>query len=273
MIYIDSTYELIEACVLDKIQKLKSLKQVYYFYHPRNVNRVDNLLYICKSKGLNCFPSQYFIDHGTKYQPDLSGEKLTKKHFLCLTGKITPYRTFLIALLSKFNLLDYGYVSFFHNAVDKNFDNGITDNYLNSNLSSYAKNIIKEELNKIKLPLIVDEPNLSRSLSHKKTFNAVPYQAVNFVIVPETNGSLTYNEFFVTEKTIKCVLTNKKFIPVASQHFLKNLKEYYKLLDTDISNLVDWYDNSFDILPSTEERIERIVEIVKNTIESTQYLK
>ena len=123
---------------------------------------------------------------------------------------------------------------------------------------------------KIKLPLTVDQPLLTGELSHSKLFNASLYEAVDFVIVPETGGSLgPWQEFFVTEKTIKCILTNKKFIPVGNQYFLKNLKDYYLTRhNRDISDLVNWYDDSFDSIPTTEKRIEEIVNIVKNTVES-----
>jgi hypothetical protein len=268
-IYIDSTYELLEESVLLKIQQLKNIHKIYYFYNPRNFNSTDKLLSILTAKGLKCFPAQYFIDYAERYTP-VSNTELPPKDFLCLTGKITPERTYLVSLLSKFNLLDNGYVSFFNtDSVDQTFDSSsIYDSY-RSNLSEPAKQIIKDEMSKITLPLTVDQPLLTKDLSHSKSFNASLYAAVDFVIVPETKGSLTYNEFFVTEKTIKCILTNKKFIPIGSQYFLKNLKAYYKTKhNTDISNLVDWYDDSFDSVQTTEKRIEQIVNIVKDAVES-----
>jgi hypothetical protein len=268
-IYIDSTYELIEESVLLKIQKLTNIQQVRYFYNPRSNSNLSNLLNDLSSKGLKCFPAQYFIDYAERYTPVVNGV-MPAKDFLCLTGKITSERTYLISLLSKFNLLDSGYVSFFNTeSVDQTFDSSsIYDSY-RSNLSEPAKQIIKDEISKIKLPLIVDQPLLTKDLSHSKLFNASLYAAVDFVIVPETKGSLKYNEFFVTEKTIKCILTNKKFIPVGSQYFLKNLKDYYLTHhNRDISALVDWYDDSFDSIQTAEKRIEQIVNIVKDTVES-----
>jgi hypothetical protein len=268
-IYIDSTYELIEESVLLKIQRLRNIQQISYFYNPRSngnlTKRVNSLI----SKGLKCFPAQYFIDYPERYIPVVNGI-MPAKDFLCLTGKITAERTYLVSLLSKFDLLDSGYVSFFNTeSVDQEFDSSsIYDSY-RSNLSEPAKQIIKDEMSKIKLPLTVDQPLLTKYLSHSKLFNASLYAAVDFVIVPETGGSLTHNEFFVTEKTIKCILTNKKFIPVGSQYFLKNLKEYYLTQhNRDISALVNWYDDSFDSIQTTEKRIEQIVNIVKNTVES-----
>ena len=266
-IYIDSTYELIEESVLLKIQELSNIQQISYFYNPRrNTELVNSLI----SKGLKCFPEQYFIEYAERYIPVVD-DIMPAKDFLCLTGKITPERTYLVSLLSKFNLLDSGYVSFFNaESIDQTFDSVSIEDSYRSYISEPAKQIIKDEMAKIKLPLTVDQPLLTGELSHSKLFNASLYEAVDFVIVPETGGSLgPWQEFFVTEKTIKCILTNKKFIPVGNQYFLKNLKDYYLTRhNRDISDLVNWYDDSFDSIPTTEKRIEEIVNIVKNTVES-----
>ena len=96
-IYIDSTYELIEESVLLKIQELPNIQQISYFYNPRrNTELVNSLI----SKGLKCFPEQYFIEYAERYIPVVD-DIMPAKDFLCLTGKITPERTYLVSLLSR----------------------------------------------------------------------------------------------------------------------------------------------------------------------------
>ncbi len=93
-------------------------------------------------------------------------------------------------------------------------------------MSSRAKKIIRKELKQIQLPIVADDNLFGDNLSHTKDFNAELYDAVDFVVVPETYGCTNNDNFFPTEKTIKCILMNKKFIVVGNQYFLKNLKKY-----------------------------------------------
>lgn len=126
---------------------------------------------------------------------------------------------------------------------------------------------IRDELKKMNLPLVADTTHFSYKISHTKEFNAALYNAVDFVIVPETTRCTMNGNFFPTEKTIKCINLNKKFIPIASKGFIKNLKKYYKdNFNKDISNLTDWCDTSFDDIISLEERIKRVVKRVANEI-------
>jgi hypothetical protein len=220
-------------------------------------------------KGLMCVSTQYFVDYANIYQPSITSTFVTKKPYLCLTGKLNPSRTFLIALLSKYNLLQHGYVSYFgEDYTALNFNHQIINDYNNvSFLSSSAKDLIRQELTHIKLPLVADTAHFSAEISHTKQFNAGLYSAVDFVIVPETTGCAIDGEFFPTEKTTKCINLNKKFIPIASKSFIKNLKNYYKdKFDKDISNLTDWCDTSFDDVSSLEERIKKVVTVATNEI-------
>ena len=269
IIYIDGSYELLEEIVLEKLDKFSNLESVYYFCNPKNTEHVRTLLLKLTQKGLVCVPQQYFIEYANIYRPDPTAATMPKKQYLCLTGKLNPSRTFLIALLSKYNLLQYGHVSYFgEEFVDKNFDTGKTDNYKNASfLSSNAKEFIRKELTQIKLPIIADTTQFNGEISHTKTFNAELYSAVDFVIVPETTGCTINGNFFPTEKTVKCINLNKKFIPIASVGYLKKLKAYYKdNFDKDISHLTDWCDTSFDNIIDLEKRIIMVVKNVANEI-------
>jgi hypothetical protein len=269
IIYIDGSYELLEEIVLEKLDNFSNLESVYYFCNPKNTPHAQTLLLKLRQRGLICDPEQFFINYANIYQPDPNAATMPKKQYLCLTGKVTPSRTFLIALLSKYNLLQYGHVSYFgEDNIDKTFDKQIIDNYKNASfLSSPAKDVIRDEIKKLKLPLVADTTQFNAEISHTKTFNAELYSAVDFVIVPETTGCTMNGNFFPTEKTVKCISLNKKFIPIASVGYLKNLKAYYKNnLDKDISHLTDWCDTSFDSIIELEKRTMMVVKNVANEI-------
>lgn len=269
IIYIDGTYELIEDSILKKLDRFPKLNSVYYFCNPRNNRYSRDLLLKLRQKGLTCVPNQYFIKYASFYQPSINSTPMPKKSYLCLTGKVNPSRTFLISLLSKYNLLKHGYVSYFgEDYTAENFNGEIIDDYRDASfLSPLSKSFIRDELTKIDLPLVADTSYFFDKISHTKEYNVALYNAVDFVIVPETHGCAIAGNFFPTEKTIKCINLNKKFIPVASKGFLKNLKKYYKdNFNKDISNLTDWCDTSFDDMISLEERIKRVVKIAANEI-------
>jgi hypothetical protein len=269
IIYIDSTYELLENSILEKLDRFDKIDSIYYFYNPTDIKRDLTLLSNLVKRGLVCVTAQYFIDYADIYKPTTNSIPVPEKSYLCLTGKVNPARTFLIALLSRNKLLQHGHVSYFgENYIDQNFDKTKIDEYRDVHIfSPIGKNIIREELEQIQLPLVADIDYFNSALSHTKDFNADLYNAVDFVIVPETMGCVLHGHFFPTEKTIKCINLNKKFIPVASQGFLRKLKSYYMTkFNKDISNLTDWYDNSFDDHPSLEERISSVVKIAADEI-------
>ena len=276
IIYIDGTYEFLNNTVLEILENLSNILQcdlgaVHYFCNPVNHERLSQypLLLKLTQKGLICTPDHYFIRYSNIYQPDINADTLPKQRYLCLTGKLNPSRTFLIALLSKYNLLQYGHVSYFgEDYIDKDFDPQKIDDYKTENfLSPSAKNVIEDEMKKLKLPLVADTNQFNMEISHTKKFNAELYSAVDFVIVPETTGCTMQDNFFPTEKTVKCILMNKKFIPLASKGFLRKLKRYYMTeLNKDISHLTDWCDISFDDITDLEKRTIKVVNIVAHEI-------
>ena len=272
IIYIDGSYEVLSTIVLEKLNKVplnQRLNSVCYFCNPTNNTYDQTLLLKLRQRGLICDPDQFFINYANIYQPDINAATMPKQRYLCLTGKLNPSRTFLIALLSKYNLLQYGHVSYFgEDYIDKDFDPRKIDDYKTENfLSPSAKNVIEDEMKKLKLPLVADTNQFNMEISHTKKFNAELYSAVDFVIVPETTGCTLDGNFFPTEKTVKCINLNKKFIPIASVGYLKKLKAYYKdNFDKDISHLTDWCDTSFDNITDLEKRIMMVVKTVAHEI-------
>lgn len=269
-IYIDGTWEKLEPIVLEKIDGLLEINSVHYFYCPKaSEDHSQVLLSKLIQRGLVCVPKQYFINYANYYKPAVNSAPMPRKSYLCLTGKVNPTRTFLIALLSEYKLLQHGHVSYFgENHTDPNFDLHKIDEFNNADyLSHEAKRRIRKELKQIKLPIIADVNKFDGTISHTKVFNAWLYFAVDFVIVVETFGCTNSEDFFPTEKTSKCILMNKKFIPIASKGFLRKLKSYYMSeFNKDISHLTDWCDTSFDNESSLEERVKRVVEVSHNEI-------
>jgi hypothetical protein len=270
-VYIDSTYEMMEQNILEKISVLNNIHNIYYFYNPRKNENNNQLLILLRERGLNCISRQHFIDNASVYEPYYQNS-LPNKKYACLTGKLNISRIFLVSLLSKYNLLDHGHVSFFNtDSIDKNFTQSSDIKTLidSSKFSIENKYIMNGETARIRLPLVVDSNVLDSKLSHERMFNASIYDSVDFVIVPETEGNVLREEFFVTEKTIKCILMNKKFVAIASRFFIKKLKEYYmNNFSKDISHLTDWCDTSYDEIESLEERIEKVVEIVNSQVKN-----
>lgn len=267
---IDSSYELVEQKILDQIAKFRDFKdQIYYFANPRDQGQVATLVNEMQQDGFSIILKQFFIDNADSYVPILNENSYTHKKYLCLTGKPTPTRTYAICLQSQYKMLDKGYVSFFtERHIDRKFDPGKIDTYKTfDRFDNASKNMIQRELKIIGKSLIVDKKIFDKKLSHSKTYNGDLYNAVDFVIVPETGGSIEQDNFFVTEKTIKCINLDKKFIVLGSKHFVKNLKDYYlKEHNKDISHLTDWCPTHYDNISSLQDRILTAIKIASNYV-------
>jgi len=270
-VIIDHSYELIEHNILAKLAKLDNLERVKYYCIPRQPDYHIDLVNTLVQRGLNLFASQYFADYSHHYTPVLS-KNLPYKDFTLLTGKTRPERTLLVALLSYYDLIKNGYVSFFGDtAVDSNFNTAKVDDLYTSPFitNSSLKEKSQIGLSKLDLPLTLDEPILNAKVSHAKNFNADYYLASDFVIVPETSMNNS-GVFFVSEKTVKPILLNRKIIVLSHRHFIKNLKEYYRTkFNKDISHLTDWCNLAYDDEADITTRVEMIVDEVKNRITKT----
>lgn len=264
-IYIDLTYESMEISVLNHLNKFDDLSNFYYHCVPRNPPHQELQLMIekTKAKRLNFVFDQYYISGFDRYKP-YSIETVPKKKYLCYNGKTKPDRTLVVALLSYYNLLDQGYVTLYGETYTApNFTPGKISDVYTLPLSDDIKQKVEIGLSKITLPLYIEEPIFSRELSHSFKYRIDFYNAVEFVLVTETRQF----GFFVSEKTVKCIENNKKFIVSADPHYIKKLKRYYlEKYNRDISHLTDWCDLSYDDEVNIVKRIEKIIEIVKEHI-------
>jgi len=267
-IIIDFTYEMIDPNVLEKLSTFDSLENVEYYCNDRGLDYEIESISVCKSKGLKLITSQFFIDNQDFYYPIIKKISVPHKNFIMHTGKTRPERTLMVGLLSYYNLLDYGYISYFgdtHNLYSQHGKISHVYDMKEMAGNQTLKEKIKLGLFKTNIPLTIDVNKLSYETSHSKNFLANYYLASDFAIVCETDYD---NNFFVTEKTIKCILLDKKFIVFACQGFIKKIKAYYaNKMNKDISHLTDWCDISYDEEPNKIRRAELIIEEVKRQIQ------
>ena len=155
-IYIDSTYELFSEKIVSFLDAaFENLKNFHYFFIPSKMQENCLSLKNCIDKGLQIYPAQYFADYPDKYIPIISNDfdKVEKKKFLFYTGKVSKERTLLVSLLSYFDLIKYGYVSYFGNKnIDSNFDTQKEEDVFFLNLTKKQKKIIQEGFEKLTLP-------------------------------------------------------------------------------------------------------------------------
>lgn len=266
-IYIDQSAEIAEIDILDILDRFDDLSSVYYYFssfHPSAKSKISAL----KERGLNVVCRQFFIDESDRYVPVFSGASYERKKFLLYTGKTKVERTLLVSLLSYEGLLPYGYVSYFGNDCVEDlygFRSWKREDVLNLNLTSEQKDKVTKGIKSLPNCLLLDEPTFGYRLAHTKEYNGDLYRVIDFAIVAETY--CFHDVFFPTEKVVKCIQNNVKFIVMSNQHYLKRLKAYY--LETkgqDISDLTDWCDTYYDDELDPIKRIEMIVDIVKENI-------
>lgn len=219
--------------------------------------------------GANVIIEPFFISCINYYQPTYTNEIINKKEFLLLCGKSKPTRTSMVGLLSYYDLIKYGHVSFFGDGVINNKSNFFRDKksdyFDKTNSPDDQKNKVRLGLSKLPSKMILDVQDLTHSISHGRKYNGDYYDSVNFVIVVESD--IREGMIFITEKTMKCVQQNKKFILFASSGSLSFIKNKVKLyLNKDITHLTDWCDTSYDNIKDKWERLDKIVNIVKDNI-------
>jgi len=97
-----------------------------------------------------------------------------------------------------------------------------------------------------------DEPNFKLHETH--TPNDVPWRYLTGLIDIVTESTFEHNEFFLTEKTARPLMTQKPFLVVGPQG-------YHKYLESKGIKLYDEiFDYSFDDEPELEKRIDGLLE-------------
>jgi hypothetical protein len=217
---------------------------------------------ILVDNGCNIIHKPFFLINTNDYIPEYTKIVPIKK-FLYFVGKHRQERLYLLGLLSYYNLLDSGYVSYIQDGMIDAFKDYNINQLDTSTLPAEKISLTKSELKKITDDLILDSPSFDYKISHGKEYPGYYYKSVDFVIVVETD----MRAIFITEKTTKCIQTDTKFILLSAKgqlEYTKNMSIEY--LDKDISHLTDWCDVSYDEIEDTWQRVEKIIEIVRNSI-------
>lgn len=122
-------------------------------------------------------------------------------------------------------------------------DDLIYDEYSHALLSKHQEFFIGKNYRD---PLIIDEKN-----SKTTYFNASFLEQSFVYVITETVSEYPYP--YCSEKTWKAILCKMPFMIVGSQYSIKKLKEFgFKTFD-------QWWDESYDDLPTTKDRILHIV--------------
>lgn len=260
-IILDFSCELFSKELYDRLLIEENLSniEIYISGIPDDIESLDPLI----NKGAQIIHIPFFLKYLNYYLPLKSGKKLDDRIFLLLVGKLKVERIALVGLLSYYELLSDGYVSFIRGK--NNFSpEGMLD-YFKTDSPEDQKNNVRIGLEKIKSDLVLDSRKLTHKISHTRKYNSDYYDHVDFVIVCESDANRNVN--FITEKTGKCIQQNKKFILLGSKGLLSYIRQQAKLhLNKDISPLIDWCDTSYDEIDNTWERVDKIVEIVRNEI-------
>lgn len=261
---IDNSTELTSSVTTNILLKLPFQKNVVLLTNGAGDDWGDIQL---KHSKVNYIVKDFFVEYMHYYSPDFTYTGVTpvkNKVFTLLTGKPKIERSLLLKNLYDNNILKNGYVSYFGIGSEN-------QNFLNStNPSGHLfRQEYVEDINifhkKLKDNLYVDTSNFNYDISHTRHFRASPYMYSEFIVVCESD--LYHPRFFHTEKSIKPIILNKKFILLNNQGSLADLK--YKMLKyhrRDISDLTDWVDTSYDSISDLEERIYVISNLIIDNV-------
>ena len=214
---------------------------------------------ICKSE---VYLDWYYFYHGFaalswfndfKYMPKV--EHQFTKLFISLNRLHTNHRSYRLNLISEYierDLLNNGFVSFpAHNNEYGTWQSELDDEF--TLLPKYKINQIKNNLSKLKGPLIVDKHDLKGFLSADCGVSSLMMsQSALWHVVGETIYYL--DKLHLTEKIFKPITTKRPFILVGAPGNLAYLKSYgFQTFDR-------WIDESYDTETDHDKRISKLVD-------------
>jgi hypothetical protein len=263
-----------ETVGVSEMEGLSSYKNLSKLIILCNDVKYDNDLYVSiQMKGCTILNLPFYIKYIDYFKPFKTDSVIPPKKFLMLTGKLNMHRTCMVGLVSYYDLIKHGYVSFFGEEVhnywtgtynpDVKLVTKISD-YYDSHSPEEQKTKVKKGFEKLPKKLTVDVEHFTFSVAHNRTYNRDYYDAVDFVVVNETDVDQNWGSIHITEKTGKCIQLDKKFIVLGPTGILQKVKKDAKIhLGKDISHLTDWCDISYDTIENVWERIDKIVDIIK----------
>tara|TARA_B110000879_G_scaffold170840_1_gene221489 strand:+ start:1792 stop:2802 length:1011 start_codon:yes stop_codon:yes gene_type:complete len=273
-IIVDASTEILGKETVKLIMEIEDPSNVIVYtntYEPHFESDVESI----RMNGGSITVIPFFIKDIDQYKPKYTNNTIKHKDFLLLSGKSKPTRTSMVGLLSYYNLIEKGHVSFFGNGLSDNksnfFYDQISDYFDKTDVPQDQQEKVREGLSKLPQKMTLDVNNLTHAISHTRTYNGDYYNSVDFVVVVESD--VREEIIFITEKTMKCIQQNKKFILFSTSGSLSFIKDQVKLhLNKDISHLTDWCDTSYDNITDTWERLNKVVSIIKdNTRKDYEY--
>ena len=198
---------------------------------------------------------------GYQYCEDLiplQNRRIKKKYitFNRLTGGARVYRSFLLAELTKNNLLDHGHISYSnicpeHGDYATNILKSITKYDINE---SYALECI-QTLNSVKYPLLIDTGEIITNGS--QTLGAIPQLMESFLhVVTET--CFWEDKTHLTEKIFKPIVARQPFVLLGCVNNLEYLRSYgFKTFDS-------FWDESYDTISDPIERLKAVTKIIND---------
>lgn len=179
----------------------------------------------------------YLIDLDTpqKYKP--------KYDFLCLAGRGKQWRDIFIRKLKS--------------RVD-----------LSNSLTSYfGQSLGHNDLLNLDIPYSRDKQQFEKefysplgNIKHKYVLSYFTkpelFYQTKFSIIVETEAE--HNEYHVTEKTLKCLVTGHPFVVIGTYHYLKFLQ------DLGFVTYSHLFSEDYDNIPDLNKRTDEVINLVKN---------
>jgi hypothetical protein len=198
---------------------------------------------------------------GYQYCTELTdpNKRTIKKKYITfnrLTGGARAYRSFLVAELAKYNLLDHGYVSYSEVCPEHgHYEHNILATVGERNVSADYVMRARYELDRIKYPLRID--NEGDIPNGSQTLGPIPALMESFLhVVTET--CYWDNKTHLTEKIFKPIVARQPFVLLGYSSNLKYLRSYgFKTFDA-------WWDESYDSIEDPIERLQAVVKIIND---------
>ncbi len=187
--------------------------------------------------------------------------RIFKKHFLWLNRRTRDHKLYALHQAYKHKIFDNSLYTF------HDFENETNEVY-ELKLKKYTQDIDLDFLNYKTLPDVLDNNyDLKYDNQHRETLLNLKKHANKCYaeIVSEYMGS--DDKVFLTEKISRSIVMGKPFIVIGDRGMLAELQTLgFRTFD-------DFWDESYDNLPTVKERIDAVMLILKDIQENLLHLK
>jgi len=224
----------------------KELKEVLRNFNPNMHGEKPNLSILLNNKILDTpettvVPLLFFdwqlithlkqVGEANQIIPDDWFKWDKKKSFMCLNGKDKKHRRHMLNVIYEHELEEHGSISYVcYDGIDSTLNN--------------------DAIGGDDLPIILDQ-SIHQVRKNDRYMNPELYNNCWINVVTEAFPHVE-QDLFITEKTFKPMLQLQPFLIQGNRHTLKKLQEFgFKTFPT-------LFDESYDDLPTVEERTEAI---------------